>query len=631
MKPPSPISRRDVLKAGAGIAALTVIDGCGGGGDGSPDGNIVRYAVHPAIGIARVGNSTDAFFLGQEVPGPLAEPPGGFKDASGALKRQAARFRVYGYDAAGAVVREITANDADITWTVHLANQKAAWYDFETALDVASASPQGRRNPTYTGAARKQLAIDPGPRSVTGTNVTGPAFDSDSFLGARVYLGELRTDDAGRLVVLGGRGTSLAPLGAPLTTFANNNGWCDDTADGPVRATIRIGGKAFEADPGWVVVAPPNYGPSLAAGFVSLHDVVYDLMRRQDLVPAHPVTFADGIYPLFARLVEMQWVNAGVLRDNGPGTPGDYLTPQTLAKLNDPSPASAPYRLAIFRRFRDPVLAAIGDGAIPPMYGDEIEIPAEYPQQFLAVTATQYAMLKSWRDGLFVPGLPAPGPRALAAVPVAAQPATLDRAALDACLGGAFHPGCEATWPMRIASIYAAPYRLKLRPPGQPEPDYGDILTPEAALAPDGPLASNGPGSVTRWMAVPWQTDTASCRSGYEPDIDPYLPTFWPARVPNQVLTEAGYRTVMDRGETREARMAAFYRRANWLRDIVDSDRMASLQRMVDEWFMLGLVSERPGPADLPELPALMKVEIAHAFTTPPLPKSRATWGLRNS
>jgi hypothetical protein len=39
-------------------------------------------------------------------------------------------------------------------------------------------------------------------------------------------------------------------------------------------------------------------------------------------------------------------------------------------------------------------------------------------------------------------------------------------------------------------------------------------------------------------MAVPWQTDTASCRSGYDLSYDPYVPAFWPARVPNEVLTK---------------------------------------------------------------------------------------------
>ena len=95
---------------------------------------IVRVAVHPAVGIARVGNSADSFFFGPEVPGALPVAPDGFKDASGAIARQAARFRLYGYDAEGAVVRELTAADGAIDWTVSVANKKAAWYDFDLSL-----------------------------------------------------------------------------------------------------------------------------------------------------------------------------------------------------------------------------------------------------------------------------------------------------------------------------------------------------------------------------------------------------------------------------------------------------------------------------------------------------------------
>ena len=50
------VTRRDVLKAGMGLAALSVLEACGGG-DSEESSTIVRYAVHPAIGIARVGNS----------------------------------------------------------------------------------------------------------------------------------------------------------------------------------------------------------------------------------------------------------------------------------------------------------------------------------------------------------------------------------------------------------------------------------------------------------------------------------------------------------------------------------------------------------------------------------------------
>jgi len=60
------------------------------------------YKIHPAIGVARVGNSPDAFFIGPETPGS----PGVEIGADGAettlttykhnglVKRQATRFRV---------------------------------------------------------------------------------------------------------------------------------------------------------------------------------------------------------------------------------------------------------------------------------------------------------------------------------------------------------------------------------------------------------------------------------------------------------------------------------------------------------------------------------------------------------
>lgn len=115
------------------------------------------YKIHPGIGIARVGDSAEAFFIGPEVPGQtgvLSTPRGEqpiehYKDASGRILRQAARFRVYEYektaDGALRLLREITADDAEITWHVRLANRKAASRGFN------SESP---RNP---GVAAEQL------------------------------------------------------------------------------------------------------------------------------------------------------------------------------------------------------------------------------------------------------------------------------------------------------------------------------------------------------------------------------------------------------------------------------------------------------------------------------------------
>ena len=62
---------------------------------------IKSVKIFPAIGIARVGNSPTEFFIGPERVGETSAPEGGFKDAQGRIKRQAARFRIFGYDATG--------------------------------------------------------------------------------------------------------------------------------------------------------------------------------------------------------------------------------------------------------------------------------------------------------------------------------------------------------------------------------------------------------------------------------------------------------------------------------------------------------------------------------------------------
>ena len=117
---------------------------------------IRRVAIHPAIGVARVGNSRDAFFFGPEVPGAL--PAGPFKDPAGAVAKQAARFRIFGYDADNRVVAELTAQDADISWHVAVANAKPAWYEVDVAFDVEGAPGAGRQEQRRRGPrhARRQ-------------------------------------------------------------------------------------------------------------------------------------------------------------------------------------------------------------------------------------------------------------------------------------------------------------------------------------------------------------------------------------------------------------------------------------------------------------------------------------------
>ncbi|HEY6410412.1 MAG TPA: LodA/GoxA family CTQ-dependent oxidase, partial [Ktedonobacteraceae bacterium] len=55
--------------------------------------------IFPTIGIARLGNSPE-WYIGTELPFPAPPPvpPGGtYKDAQCRIKRQAQRFRLFGY------------------------------------------------------------------------------------------------------------------------------------------------------------------------------------------------------------------------------------------------------------------------------------------------------------------------------------------------------------------------------------------------------------------------------------------------------------------------------------------------------------------------------------------------------
>lgn len=274
------------------------------GRHGTEGHEIVRAAIYPAIGVARVGNSPEEWFLGPEVPDPAPEAPGFYRDASGALKRQAARFRVYGLNAAGKPVAELTGDsEAEIAWTVHLANTKAAWYEFQLALDIpeaADAPPSYRRNAQV--AHRDDLVIDPGPRGIAGANQGGVRFDTGRFMDKPVYLGELSTDEAGRLIVLGGHGVSASYNNARAVTFANNDGWHDDTSDGPVTATVTYKGKALPVDPAWIVVAPPNYAPQQKS-VRTMWDLMRDLAYQQRFLtkPKQP-SFQRDIRPIFERM-----------------------------------------------------------------------------------------------------------------------------------------------------------------------------------------------------------------------------------------------------------------------------------------------------------------------------------------
>ncbi|MEM9821668.1 MAG: LodA/GoxA family CTQ-dependent oxidase, partial [Bacteroidota bacterium] len=98
---------------------------------------VKSVAIYPAIGIARVGNSSNEYFIGPTIPGQHPQDPNHFRDAEGRIKRQAAQFFIFAKDEHGQILGELTQQkDLTIDWRVDLANKKAAWYDFDLAMDI---------------------------------------------------------------------------------------------------------------------------------------------------------------------------------------------------------------------------------------------------------------------------------------------------------------------------------------------------------------------------------------------------------------------------------------------------------------------------------------------------------------
>lgn len=603
--------------------------------------SIVRAAIHPGIGVARLGDSREpnGYYIGPEVVEPPLTPPGGTRDKSGAILRQAARFRLYGYDADGRVVAELTADNAEIVWQAHVANRKAQWYQFQAALDIpaTAGSKVPLRNAEVKGEARAGLAIDPGARTIRGRGVAGPEFhfDSGTFEGAPVPLGELRTDEAGRLLVLGGHGVSASPAGKPIykpkdpDSFNNADGWYDDVSDGPVRARVEIGGRSIPVDSAWVFVGPPNFAPDVIA-WRTLYDLLVDTYVEAGLMPfPAQASFQRDVLPALARLSNLQWVNAGFAALFGAGGQFDFTHPVLLRKLSRrPEPGgSDPYaelRQVVYNAFRPSSNDVNDPRTWPWIYGDAFGVSNLSPENNLALSPVRDQLLQQWVAGNFADDYDPHRrpPRTLEEAPLAEQPALLDQAALHFCLADAFHPGCEVTWPMRHASLYRAPFRIRERPPGVPEKDYGANLTPAIALAPGGPLYAQGPGDLTRWMALPWQGDTAYCRSGYDIEYDPYLPTFWPARVPNQVLSQADYAIVVDPEQPHDERVAAFHRRVQWLRRLKGTVA-EQMEQMVATFGEMGVVEAHEGPPDASDFPQVLFVETLPAGQ-PPAPRLTA-------
>lgn len=440
------------------------------------------YKIHPAIGIARLGNSPDDFFISPELVGQQPNPAGGFKDAQCRVKRQAAKFRVFAHHDDGSVT-ELDASVADISWTVHLVNKKAA-------------------NPARgNSGSAASLTIDPGPRTVDGPNQR-KLFDTGvitlpSAPATTVPLGEVRTDGKNHLLVLGGFGNSASPTATGIGDFWKNPGWYDDIADGPVTATIKIhsDGSTPPVAGSWVIVAPPKFAPH-QDNVMTLYDRVLDTMITAGLVPAPTTTsYTNDIYPILQRARDIRWVI--------------NLGSPTAMTWPDPVTSDA-LRTAIFNSLKVPpgFPATGGDMPVlnPPDTGDDPGGPLTD-----RLTPTQYAHMQRWSLNNYAQdwsGPPAPQ--------AAITPDGLDRAALEACAGGSFYPGIEAGGLPQTSGASEYPGL-----PADSRPIINSAHYVEAFRLNHGAVSA---GDITAAMALPWQADFYYCANNW-----------WPVPRPDQV------------------------------------------------------------------------------------------------
>ena len=731
---------------------------------------MATYKIHPGIGIARLGNSEDEFYLTPETPAgqpqqcdefgnPRFGPDGvtplpvkNFKDSQGRVKRQAARFQIYVYDEENPQGRALKLGDTvegggnrgtlvDIRWRVWLANKKACWFRFNTTEGEHGYPPAApRRNAHVNGDARTQLIIDPGPRIVNATDKRRASFDrtgegayATTFPPTNLQpfsidtLGEMMTDNSGRLILLGGHGRSGSdttdPAGPQVSDYANNDGWFDDTSDGPVMARLVMFSHEVQRlryvdveYPAWVVVGYPRYAPQIL-DMVTTDDVIHDMGLREfatdtalygtlgtftdpQIVNAHdpgalahwkasrltwnrkyrPWFFRD-IWPILYRPDEFRWLTDALGQSNFPhdqqnrGTFDPYklcVTPQIFAtkakrdaardgvaalrknaaqgeaafetaKADDVPDKGGNWAFDQFWAMRnflfdllrmpgeenafklvDKIRSRIYNLPLMPLLCGDNPLTNTVPSKFLRLTDYQLFILKQWADGHFINDM-AMGwtpPDYSPFLPYPTTPPTngreLDRGVLTNLLGGAFCPGGEIGWIVRNPSIYWEPYRVKANrttadffqsaaqanqvPTGNEIADF--TYSMENPLSQDGDFdAGLEPGDLTKYMALPWQTDFNECSTqnidityadwnNLYPDSDKdgrlkasqkvWETMWWPAHRPLQIWRYVGTTPVQ----------------LDWSRGVPQIN--AGDLKMVSEWPKLSFVVPNPQltPAD---------------------------------
>jgi hypothetical protein len=490
----------------------------------------------------------------------------------------------------------------NIVWTVHLANKKNNNYAITSTSrfsvdgkykkkqveEGVAAYTKGAlpplRNPGYgldpsSTRRRGTLVVDAGPRALKASSdgTQTLAFDDTqtpcyadasgtiqlqadypvSFpnqhfamfdpLGQIKSLGEMTIEKStGRLIVAGGYGLASAILsdGKPpsLKDPIDNDGWFDDTSDGPVTAVIEFDdGSVVEAVHGWIVCTDPAYAPQ-TRNVVSTWDDIFNTWVEQlalipslygggDYQPDYQASFAGDVLPIFHGALLQRW-NTNLPQA---GIAGHELV-ASIKPADDPKAKIPNLRNLI----RDPNNIDEDDQGVkmPLALGDAMK-------SFLALSPTQYFLLNQWHAGKSVGPAPSLG-----------GGEKLDKVVLENCLGGRYSPGIDLTFIVRDVNLYhqdwqgsTGPFRVNRQPLDYAAATRSDPFLQVGYL----PLrtAMVEPGDLCKFMSQPWHTDYNSC-AVHTPD--PNAPDnntlywSWPAQRPVNVHPVAACSYDADKG-----------------------------------------------------------------------------------
>ena len=260
--------------------------------------------------------------------------------------------------------------------------------------------------------------------------------------------------------------------------------------------------------------------------------------RSELLVAPKKKSFVKHIYPILRRALDHDALTKLITSIPNPHS--------SFNNIHDVPPES---RKFILNRLRDPANPGDGTGA-DELYGPNMpRILNDDKKKNFALTPWQYECIQVWASASTDPSEPLPydddwdddwtdePPQPTDTIPD--DPEELTRAALEACVGGGFHPGIEAGWFLRDVYGYTEAFRL----------DHKTLAA----------------GDVTKQMALPWQGDFYYCKKEG-------THAWWPAAHPDEVFVE-------ESGKFED-----------WTRGFVESP-----VSMVVNWDKLGFVVEKKG------------------------------------